>query len=251
MLSMTREEFFARLAPFAIRARREGSPMFPSVRLAQNLLETGGVIHPWNNLGGIKVGSGRVTPYWRGASVNRKTWEVYDGRKVNISADFRAYDTLYDYYKDQDLLLQLPRYERVRNADTPEEQARMLQASGYATDPQYASKLINIINQYNLKRFDNEAAVDGEAVPAQVLLEGKIAATGYLVEGQTWVPARHLGKLLGLYIGWNGKEVTVNGKPRTTRIFEGRGYVPVRELAEAAGAAVQWEQETRTVRLSR
>ena len=32
--------------------------------------------------------------------------------------------------------------------------ARALQEGGYATDPAYASKLVQLINEYNLTRFD-------------------------------------------------------------------------------------------------
>lgn len=154
---MTRNEFIAFLAPYAVQLRLEGSPMFPSVRLAQNILETGGVIHPWNNLGGIKVGSGKPNEWWDGSNVNKATWEVYSGQRVDTAADFRAYKSVYHFYKDQDLLFQLPRYDRVRNAKTPEEQAAMLQVCGYATDPAYPGKLVALINQYELKKYDKEA----------------------------------------------------------------------------------------------
>lgn len=156
---MTRNEFFATLAPHAIRARQEGSPLFVSVRLAQNLLETGGKIHSWNNLGGIKVGSGKPNEWWDGSSVNRKTWEVYNGVRVDTSANFRAYKSIYHFYKDQDLLFQNKRYERVRTAKTPEEQAEALRLCGYATDPEYDLKICNIISMYNLKKYDQEADV--------------------------------------------------------------------------------------------
>lgn len=154
---MTRDEFIRLLAPSVIAVRLEGSPLFPSVRLAQNVLETGGKLPSWNNLGGIKAGSGRPNAYWSGAVVNRRTWEVENGVRRDISADFRAYDSVYDFYKDQDLLMDLPRYARVRAAQSPEEQAYALQSSGYATDPQYGNKLILLIAQHNLKQYDREA----------------------------------------------------------------------------------------------
>jgi len=156
MTKLAPGEFFAQLAPVAIRVRLEGSPMFPSCRLAQNWLETGGVIHPWFNLGGIKVGSGQPNEWWDGSSVKKGTWEVVNGQRIDTSAHFRAYPSVYHFYKDQDVLFQLPRYERVRRAQTPEEQADMLLACGYATDPQYAVKLKNIIKQYSLKQYDRE-----------------------------------------------------------------------------------------------
>ena len=51
------------------------------------------------------------------------------------------------------------RYQPVRNAKTPEEQARALQDAGYATDPSYANKLISIINSYNLKQYDQKKKI--------------------------------------------------------------------------------------------
>lgn len=155
---MTREQFIAQLAPLAIQARREGSPLLPSVRLAQNILETGGTSIPaTNNLGGYKVGSGQPNAYWRGAVVRQGTWEVYNGRTVHITAAFRAYDSVYDFYKDQDLLLQRTRYAQVASSRTPQEQARALQEAGYATDPEYAAKLIRLIVQYGLEQQDSLA----------------------------------------------------------------------------------------------
>lgn len=63
---MTRQEFIDIVAPVAIELRVEGSPIFPSVRVAQAILETGGKIPEWNNLVGYKVSTGELTPYWDG-----------------------------------------------------------------------------------------------------------------------------------------------------------------------------------------
>jgi flagellar protein FlgJ len=155
MTKLTSNDFINAVLPHVLQVRKEGSLMFPSVRIAQNILETGCVIHSWNNLGGIKVGSGKPNAYWRGGAVNKGTWEVYDGvRDDNVTAAFRAYDTLYDFYKDQDLLFELSRYARVRAAKTPGEQALALQECGYATDPQYPGKLMTIIKAYDLTKYD-------------------------------------------------------------------------------------------------
>jgi flagellar protein FlgJ len=152
--------FIVRIAPIAVDLRVEGSPIFPSVRIAQAGLETGWSIPPWNNLGGYKVGSGKPNQYWKGQVVYKGTWEVYDGKRVDITAAFRAYDSIEDFFRDQDLLFQIPRYDRVRLATTPEQQADMLQKCGYATDPQYGEKLKRIIDNYDLKRYDLEAEVE-------------------------------------------------------------------------------------------
>jgi flagellum-specific peptidoglycan hydrolase FlgJ len=154
MTTLSRSGFIAKLAPIVQQVRGEGSPLLPSVRLAQNILETGCKIHPWYNLGGIKVGSGKPNGYWKGRSINKGTWEEYNGQTVNTTANFRVYDSLYNFYKDQDLLFLLPRYDRVRTAQTPETQAEMLYKCGYATDSGYAGKLLSIIKTNNLTKFD-------------------------------------------------------------------------------------------------
>jgi flagellum-specific peptidoglycan hydrolase FlgJ len=156
---MTRQEFIKIIAPIAVKLWREGSPIFPSVRIAQAMLETGCVIHPWNNLVGFKVGGGKPNGFWKGQYVNLKTWEVYDGvRFDDVQANFRAYDTIEDCFKDQDSLFQWSRYDRVRAASTPQEQTDALYKCGYATDPQYAVKLNSFIAGFELRQYDKEAS---------------------------------------------------------------------------------------------
>ncbi|WP_138751649.1 glucosaminidase domain-containing protein [Paenibacillus sinopodophylli] len=256
MAQMTRKQFFELLAPTVIRIWQEGSPMLPSVRLAQNLLETGGVIHDWYNLGGIKVGSGQRNAYWHGEAVVKGTWEVVDGRNETTRAAFRAYKSVYHFYKDLDILLGTPRYERVRQALTPEKQADMLYACGYATDPSYPSKLKAIINQYGLKKVDAEGTKlfpmpeklkDAERIT--VLNKGLFLSSGYLTGGSTWIPARLVGEAHGGEIDWNGTQVTINSIAVESLLSEATGYVPIRALAAVLGLKVTWDQVARVILL--
>lgn len=153
---MTPQQFIAVIAPIAIQLRLEGSPIFPSLRIAQAGHETGWTLHPWNNLVGFKVGSGKPNAYWNGASIRTGTWEVYEGKRVDTAANWRAYNSIEDGFHDQDLLFGIVRYDRVRVARTPEEQATALYQCGYATDPAYAAKLITTINVHGLKQYDEE-----------------------------------------------------------------------------------------------
>lgn len=159
---MSIQAFIDLVAKIAIKLRLEGSCIFPSLRIAQAGLETGWKVNSWNNLVGFKVGSRPPNGYWKGACVNKGTWEVYDGVRTDIVAAFRAYDTIEDCFRDQDELFKLFRYDRVRAAKTTEQQADMLYACGYATDPQYAQKLKNIIFMYDLRRFDLKAEGDAK-----------------------------------------------------------------------------------------
>lgn len=134
-----------------------GTGLFPSVKLAQAALESGwGSKIAGNNLFGIKA-SGKTTPYWNGDYVTSRTSEYQNGGFVNQNSRFRKYLTVGDSVKDHTYFLQqYSRYANVFTAKTPEEQANALQAAGYATDPNYAGKLISIINTYNFKQFDEK-----------------------------------------------------------------------------------------------
>lgn len=255
MAKLTRDQFFAAIAPAVILVKQEGSPMFPSVRMAQSLLESGGELHPWNNLGGIKVGSGRKNAYWQGEAVMKGTWEYVDGRSVVSKAAFRAYRSVYHFYKDLDLLLHSVRYDRVRQAQTPERQADMLLACGYATDPAYPAKLKATIRQYRLLRYDEmakptprpEGFEASYVVP--IAYQGQVLGGGYLQQGTTWIPARRIGEALGAKIGWTGTKVTVNGEELESILSASTGYVKVRDLAGVLRLAVSWDDRARAVLL--
>lgn len=142
-----------------------GTGIFPSVMMAQAALESGwgssGLTKTGNALFGIKS-FGKSSPYWSGKVYTAGTVEYIGGNRVNTTAGFRAYDTVGDSCKDYIYFLQQnKRYESngVFSAATPEEQAAALKRAGYATDPNYAAKITNIINQYNLKTLDSKKKI--------------------------------------------------------------------------------------------
>lgn len=208
-MKVPQQQFIATVAPIAVMLRVEGSPIFPSVRIAQSLLETGSTLHAWNNLVGYKVGDGVRTPYWHGRSVNKTTWEVYDGVRVDgVSADWRAYDTIADCFRDQDLLFRKPRYDRVRAASTPQEQTVMLQACGYATDPAYPEKLQSLMAAHLLLIYDTEAE---ERMPMNLEHDWQWKMLGDALDGlyqqglmtdKSWVDKAYAQKLTQSELTW-------------------------------------------------
>jgi len=179
-------DFIACIAPVAVRLRLEGSPIFPSLRIAQAAHETGWKIHPWNNLVGLKVGGGKPNPYWDGSSVRTGTWEVINGQRVDTAANWRAYKSIEDCFRDQDLLFAGSRYARVRAAKSPKEQAVMLHICGYATDPLYATKLVNLMTLHELDQYDKEVLVVQELLKRMEAAEKRIAE---LEKRQERIPA--------------------------------------------------------------
>lgn len=147
---MTRTEFFSTYKNAAIAAT-QGTGIFPETMLTQAALESGngnsGLTKQANNFFGIKVSSAwGMKPY-----VEMPTWEVINGKNVKVNARFRKYATAKEGFADYVNFLKVnQRYAKagVFKAKTPVEQFKALQAAGYATDPDYASKLIGIYQYF-------------------------------------------------------------------------------------------------------
>ena len=144
------EVFVRRLAPAAERvAEATGLPL--RLILGQAALESGWgrreIRHanglPSHNLFGIKATGG-----WRGGTAEVMTTEYVAGEAQRLKQSFRAYrsyeEGLGDYAR---LLTDNPRYRGVLEARNDVEAARRVQDAGYATDPDYADKLIAIMRQ--------------------------------------------------------------------------------------------------------
>lgn len=96
-----------------------------------------------HNLFGIKAGPG-----WTGKVAEVTTTEYVDGQPRKVVQRFRAYDSYADAFRDYARLITgSPRYQAVvRNLHSAQAFAQQLQQAGYATDPQYATKLSRVIN---------------------------------------------------------------------------------------------------------
>jgi hypothetical protein len=147
----TREEFFARMLPYA-RKVSERTGIDPRVIIAQAALETGyGKSAPNNNYFGIKsTGQGGQT---------LPTTEYVNGKPVQMDQSFRTYGDMGQSAEDYgSFMLKNPRYADVLSATGLDEQIAALGKSGYATDPNYAAKLKNIAGKINLNAPQNIAS---------------------------------------------------------------------------------------------
>lgn len=97
-----------------------------------------------HNVFGIKATGG-----WKGKTAETTTTEYVNGVPQKRVEKFRAYDSYADAFRDYaQLLSNNPRYEKViANARDVQGFAQGLQKAGYATDPDYADKLMRIITQ--------------------------------------------------------------------------------------------------------
>ena len=120
-----------------------------SITLAQALLESGAgtsfLASTANNHFGIKCHE------WNGA-------RAYKDAEI-LNECFRKYNSVADSYEDHSLFLkERPRYARLFALKKTDYKgwAKGLQDCGYATDKGYANKLIDIIERYQLYKFDTD-----------------------------------------------------------------------------------------------
>ncbi|MCC7413382.1 MAG: flagellar assembly peptidoglycan hydrolase FlgJ [Gammaproteobacteria bacterium] len=158
----TPEAFVAAVAPHArTAAGRLGTSA--EVLIAQSALETG-----WGrkvmrrpdgsssyNMFGIKADAS-----WTGARVRVPTLEYQDGVARRELAEFRAYDSLADSFEDYVRFIEgHPRYApALEHAPLAENYISALQRAGYATDPGYAVKVVDI-----MQRLDRPLAMTAMA----------------------------------------------------------------------------------------
>ena len=145
--------FINKLSEHTIKGWKEYQ-ILPSLTIAQAILETG-----WgtsnkipNNLFGIKADSS-----WRGKKELVRTHEYVNGKKIYVDAYFRVYDSVYDSLKDRYTFLQKPRYRAVVGERDYKKACNEIWKAGYATDPNYPIKLIQIIEQNKLYEIDKKA----------------------------------------------------------------------------------------------
>lgn len=92
---------------------------------------------------------------WTGRKVYYEDDDYVNGKLVKSC--FRAYDNVLDSYADHsDFLLKGQRYRWLFDLERTDYEgwAKGLKKSGYATNPNYANMLINIIKDYNLYIYD-------------------------------------------------------------------------------------------------
>jgi len=144
-----KRQFVQRVWPYAMQVSREtGIPAHFMV--AQAALETGwgkseirrGDGTPTYNLFNIKAGSA-----WNGGLAKTVTTEYENGMAVRENANFRAYGSYADAFRDYArLIIGNARYAGAAGQTDARAFADGLQRGGYATDPAYASKLRRVID---------------------------------------------------------------------------------------------------------
>ena len=160
----TPQDFVRQLQPAAETAAQQLGTR-PEAVLAIAALETGWGQHvipgsngaSSNNLFGIKANRG-----WQQERVVATTLEFEDGVMQTRREPFRSYASAHDSVQDfADFVTQNPRYQpALAAADNPQRFVEELHKAGYATDPDYAQKVVSVMQKISVMTQDIAMTAD-------------------------------------------------------------------------------------------
>lgn len=155
--SVTKEGFIEKIAPYA-QELGQAYGVKPSIILSQAILESdfgqSKLAKKYKNLFGVKA-------YGNAPKVSLDTKEFVDEKWITIKGEFRVYATWNESMDDHTKLFvegvdwNPELYKEVFTSKDYKEAAKAVQDAGYATDPDYAEKLIHVIEQYHLDKYDS------------------------------------------------------------------------------------------------
>lgn len=154
------EDFVRHIYPMAQKAAARIG-VDPKLVVAQTALETGWgkfMIPREDGSNSFNLFNIKADQRWNGESAEVQTLEFRNGQPQQERWPFRAYESLEQSMHDYiDFLSANPRYEQALDKATDSQAfAKGLQQAGYATDPRYARKIINIMDGNTLNQaLDN------------------------------------------------------------------------------------------------
>ncbi|MDN6968060.1 1,4-beta-N-acetylmuramidase [Oenococcus sp. UCMA 17063] len=161
-LTTAQKNWLNNIAPAAAEVA-DSNGLYASVMVAQAILESNWgtsklAAAPYNNLFGIKAS---YSPYISGYS-SFSTTEYVGSQYVTVNSSFNTYSSVtnsfYDYlYKmNYGVTWNTSLYHNIFRsvAGSYSQAAKNLVTDGYATDPKYSTKLIDLINSYKLYNLD-------------------------------------------------------------------------------------------------
>ena len=160
--TQTPEEFIAELMPFAEKAAAALN-VKTDVILAQAALETGWgkhVLHDAQGNSSFNMFNIKKSSSWQGESVGVKSLEFKQGVAQQEHSSFKKYSDYLHSVTDYVELMKSPRYQQALSAGKDSKKyAEALQRSGYATDPNYANKIKQLLASDTIKNAVSSSTV--------------------------------------------------------------------------------------------
>ncbi|WP_019530944.1 flagellar assembly peptidoglycan hydrolase FlgJ [Dasania marina] len=127
----------------------------PKDLLAQAALETGWgkkITQDSQGTSSFNLFNIKASADWQGEAVSVSTLEFRNNIPVQQQANFRSYDNIQQSFDDYvNFIMGRGRYDKALEAEDGGQYIQELAKAGYATDPQYAEKIIRIANSDVMK----------------------------------------------------------------------------------------------------
>ena len=149
------EEFTQHILPYAEKAAKELG-VSPLILVSQAALETGwgkAVTRRPDGESSFNLFNIKADSRWNGDKVIKSTLEYDNGLAKYEKASFRSYDSYADSFNDYvDFLRTNNRYDDALHSNGDDKLfIKDLHKAGYATDPNYADKILNILNRDSMQ----------------------------------------------------------------------------------------------------
>lgn len=197
--------------------------ILPSLTIAQAILESN-----WGksklsllayNYFGMKAGSG-----WTGNIYNSATKEqTAAGSVYTVSANFRAYANTDEGIKGYYEFLQYARYKNLKGVTDYKRACSLIKTDGWATDINYTTKLVGLIEKYGLTDYDKRVLEEEEMVECKnMCIDGKVYKNINQInkDGRIYVELASL-KGCGYNVGFdaNSKVASMAKAPETLKML--------------------------------
>lgn len=210
-MTTEQKKFIQTIAPMAVEDMKN-TKILASLTIAQAILESA-----WGKSQLAVVGKAlfgiKATSAWQGKVYNSNTQECYNGATMQtVNANFRAYDSWKESIADHSsLLTRASRYNKVVGETDYKLACKYIKEAGYATDPDYADKLIRIIEDNKLYEYDK--GVDELELSKITILNRdngyEFTVNGFQKDNKNYGSIREVLEAFGYTVGWEAGKITV------------------------------------------
>lgn len=152
------EDFIKAIAPYCIKYAKQYGFKVASPAIAQACLESGygtSSKAEHHNYFGLKYRANRLTVN-NGTFIDRSSEQKLDGSYVPITDQLFNFDTMEKGVEGYFQFINIANYRKVKTANTPLQYLQEIKNAGYATSINYVANVNNVINKWNLSKYDKE-----------------------------------------------------------------------------------------------
>lgn len=152
------EDFIKAIAPYCIKYAKQYGFKVASPAIAQACLESGygtSSKAKHHNYFGLKYRANRLTVN-NGTFIDRSSEQKLDGSYVPITDQWFNFDTMEKGVEGYFQFINIANYSKVKTANTPLQYLQEIKNAGYATSINYVTNVNNVINKWNLSKYDKE-----------------------------------------------------------------------------------------------